>query len=85
MTTAAPVRKACAAPGPGLAATIFFSENTRGALAGSDLELDTSFGPAAQFGIDIDVGSTWFMNPDTRWIDVETKSTLDGVATPNHP
>lgn len=66
--------------GAGLNATIFFSEDTSGALAGTDLKLDTSFGPAAQFGIDIDVGNTWFVNLDARWIDIDTKATLDGTA-----
>ena len=66
--------------GAGLNATIFFSEHTTGALAGTDLKLDTSFGPAAQFGVDIDLGNTWFLNVDARWMDIDTKATLDGVS-----
>jgi outer membrane protein len=64
--------------GAGLNATLFFSEHTSGVLDGTALKLDTSFGPAAQFGIDIDVGSTWFLNLDARWMDIDSKATLDG-------
>jgi outer membrane protein len=66
--------------GAGLNATIFFSENTSGALNGADLELDTSFSPAAQFGIDIDIVSTWFLNLDAGWMDIDTEATLDGAS-----
>ncbi len=66
--------------GAGLNATLFFQEDTGGALAGTDLELDTSFGPAAQVGMDVDVGSHWFLNFDVRWIDIDTKATLDGAS-----
>jgi outer membrane protein len=66
--------------GAGLNATIFFSEHTSGALAGTELKLDTSFGPAAQLGVDIDLGNTWFLNLDARWMDIDTKATLDGAS-----
>jgi outer membrane protein len=66
--------------GAGINATLFFSEHTSGALAGTDLGLDTSFGPAAQLGVDIDLGDTWFLNVDARWMDIDTKATLDGVS-----
>ena len=38
--------------GAGLNATIFFDEKTTGALAGTDLSLDDSFGVAGQVGVD---------------------------------
>jgi outer membrane protein len=66
--------------GAGLNATIFFSEHTTGALAGTRLELDTSFGAAAQAGIDVDIGNAWFLNADARWVDIDTDAALDGAS-----
>jgi outer membrane protein len=69
--------------GAGINATIFFSEHTTGALAGSDLKLDTSFGPAAQLGMDFDIADNWFLNADARWIDIDTGAKLDGASLGN--
>jgi outer membrane protein len=66
--------------GAGLNYTLFSGERTWGALQGTKLELDSSFGAAAQFGIDIDVISGWFINLDARWFDIDTDAKLDGVA-----
>jgi outer membrane protein len=66
--------------GVGLNATIFFSEHTTGALAGTDLNLDTSFGAAAQLGMDYDFADQWFINADVRWIDIDTRAKLDGAS-----
>jgi len=57
--------------GAGLNYTIFFDEDTEGALAGTDLDLDNSFGLAAQIGADIDLSDTMFLNFDVRWIDID--------------
>lgn len=65
--------------GLGLNVTLFFDEDTRGALAGSDLELDTSVGAAAVAGVDVDLGSNWFLNADLRYMDIETDARLDGA------
>ena len=65
--------------GLGVNYTIFFDEETTGPLAGSDLDLDNSFGIAAQIGADFDVWDTWFMNIDIRYIDIETDADLDGA------
>lgn len=65
--------------GAGLNATLFFSEDTTGALAGADLKLDPSFGPAVQVGIDIDVAAQWFVNIDARWFDIDSNAELNGV------
>jgi Outer membrane protein W len=65
--------------GAGLNYTLFFDEKTRGALAGSKLELDPSFGLAAQAGVDISIGSMWFVNVDARWMDIDTDAKLDGA------
>jgi outer membrane protein len=69
--------------GAGLNATIFFSEHTTGALAGADLNLDTSFGPAAQLGMDLDISENWFLNADLRWMDIDTGAKLDGASLGN--
>lgn len=66
--------------GAGINATIFFSEHTTGALEGSDLSLGTSFGAAAQLGMDFDLSDHWFLNADARWIDIDTKAKLDGAS-----
>lgn len=64
--------------GLGVNVTLFFDEDTRGALAGSDLNLDTSVGAAAVAGVDVDLGARWFMNADLRYLDIETDAELDG-------
>jgi outer membrane protein len=69
--------------GAGLNATIFFSEHTTGALDGTELKLDSSFGPAAQVGLDFDISADWFLNADVRWIDIDTKAKLDGASLGN--
>lgn len=57
--------------GAGLNFTIFFDEDTKGALAGQDLDLDDSFGLAAQIGADFELSDTMFLNFDARWIDID--------------
>ncbi len=57
--------------GAGLNWTIFFDEDTEGALAGTDLDLDDSVGLAAQVGADFDISDTMFVNFDFRYIDIE--------------
>ncbi|MFO7277455.1 MAG: OmpW family outer membrane protein [Pseudomonadota bacterium] len=64
--------------GAGINATLFFDESTRGALADADLSLDTSFGAAAQAGVDIDLRNGWFLNLDARWIDIDSEAHLSG-------
>ena len=66
--------------GAGLNATLFYKEKTRGALAGSDLSLKSSFGPAVQVGLDYDVTENGFLSLDARWIDIDTRARLDGVS-----
>ena len=64
--------------GAGVNYTLFFSEKTRGALADSKLELDPSFGLAAQAGLDVSIGSDWFVNLDVRRMDIDSDAKLDG-------
>jgi outer membrane protein len=65
--------------GAGLNYTIFSDERTYGALQGAKLELDPSFGPAVQLGIDVDVIPGWFLSVDARWFDIDTDAKLNGA------
>lgn len=66
--------------GLGLNYTTFFEEETRGPLAGTDLELDDSWGLAAHGGLDIAVGDDKWVRVDARWIDIDTDASVNGVA-----
>lgn len=83
--------------GIGLNYTTFFSEKVDselegalGALIGAvdaDLELDDSFGFAAQAGVDIPFGENWAFNAGIWYIDIETTAKLtakleDGTKVP---
>jgi len=65
--------------GAGLNYTLFFNEDTEGALAGSKLELDDSFGVAAVAGVDVDIDRHWGLALDLRYMDIDTDATLDGT------
>jgi outer membrane protein len=65
--------------GAGLNYTVFFDEDTTGALAGTTLELDESFGIAVQAGADFDVSERMFVNFDVRWISIETEASVPEV------
>lgn len=65
--------------GLGLNYTLFFEEETSGALAGSDLKLDNSFGAAAQVGYDYRFGNNALVNVDLRWIDIDADASLNGA------
>ncbi len=69
--------------GLGLNYTIFFEEGTTGPLAGTDLELDPSFGLAAQVGVDFDLTEKWFLNAEVRYIDIETDGKVKIPGAPN--
>ncbi|HKJ17151.1 MAG TPA: OmpW family outer membrane protein, partial [Xanthomonadales bacterium] len=65
--------------GVGINYTTFFSTDTTGALAGTDLDLDDSWGLAYQLGADIPINEKWLVNLNVRYIDIETDATLDGT------
>ena len=65
--------------GAGLNYTLFFDEETTGPLAGSSLDLDDSFGIAAQAGFDFAFSDTMMLNLEVRWMNIETDAKLDGV------
>lgn len=66
--------------GVGLNYTLFTSQHTTGAWAGSKLDLDRSYGPAAQVGFDMDIGKTSFIGIDARWFDIDSNATLNGTS-----
>ena len=63
--------------GFGINYTNFFDEKTTGPLAGSNLNLGDSWGLAGQAGFDFLVSDKVFLNLDVRYIDIDTKATLD--------
>ena len=65
--------------GIGLNYTIIYEESFTGAnkAAGlSDLELDNSFGLAAQIGVDYMLSDKWFVNGSVRYIDIDTEASF---------
>ncbi len=65
--------------GLGLNYTTFFSEDTTGALAGTDLELGDSWGLAAHAGIDFAVGERSAIRIDARWADIDSDVKVNGT------
>jgi outer membrane protein len=65
--------------GVGVNYTTFFNVEEQGAIAdGYNLELDDSWGAAAQVGLDIELRDNWFANVGVRWIDIDTDAELSG-------
>lgn len=74
--------------GVGVNYTIFFDEDvdnqlvgllgdlTGGAVNGADLDLDDSWGLAAQAGVDIPFGENWAVNLGVWYIDIETTAEI---------
>lgn len=65
--------------GLGMNYTLFFDEDTQGALAGADLELDPSFGAAALVGVDWDISQNWGLALDLRYMDIDTDASANGT------
>lgn len=67
--------------GIGVNHTLFFNDELSGAaktvLGASDLKLDSSFGLAAQFGIDFEMDNDWFFNVDVKYIQIDTTATFN--------
>lgn len=64
--------------GLGLNYTTFFSTDLDPAV-GNDLDLDDSFGLAAQIGADIELADRWLLNIDVRYINIESDASVDGA------
>lgn len=65
--------------GIGLNYTTFFKERTTGALAGTRLSLDDSWGAAVHAGVDFKVGARGAIRVDARWIDIDTTVKVNGT------
>ncbi|MCV6623876.1 MAG: outer membrane beta-barrel protein [Cellvibrionaceae bacterium] len=66
--------------GLGLNYTIFFDEeggsNLEAVTGDLDVDLDDSWGLAAQVGFDLDLGDNLLLNASVRYIDIDTEATL---------
>lgn len=67
--------------GAGVNYTNFFSEKTTGAIAGTRLKLDDSWGLAAEAGVDVDINDRWFVSGQVWYLDIDTEATVNGVAS----
>jgi outer membrane protein len=71
--------------GVGLNYTYFFDEDASASLAGAlggsaSVDLDSSWGLAAQVGADIDLNNGWFLNVDLKYIDINTTANITAPA-----
>lgn len=65
--------------GVGLNYTWTFDEEERGPLAGTEVKVGNSFGPAAHAGLVFDVGQRWNLVADIRWMDIDADVSVDGA------
>lgn len=65
--------------GVGVNYTLFFDTETTGPLAGTELDLDNSWGLAAHVGLDFRLGERSQLRVDARWIDIDTDVSVDGA------
>lgn len=72
--------------GAGLNYTVFFNEDLTSeadsTLAGlgltqGNVTMDSSWGLALQVGADYEINNNWMVNASVRWIDIDTKATID--------
>jgi outer membrane protein len=69
--------------GAGINYTYFFDEKVAGdvlPVAGSKVKLESSWGLAAQAGVDIALNEDWFVNLDVKYIDIDTTAKFSGTA-----
>ncbi|NOQ94303.1 MAG: outer membrane beta-barrel protein [Methylophaga sp.] len=71
--------------GAGINYTYFFDEKVTGPLQGGDasIKMDSSWGLAAQAGVDIAINEDWFVNLDVKYIDMNTTARFSNVALVN--
>lgn len=66
--------------GLGVNYTKFFSTDAKGALEGTRLKLEDSWGLAAHAGLDFAVSEKGALRVDLRWADIDTRVKVDGNA-----
>ena len=71
--------------GIGINYTTFHNEKVRGPLdiAGSNIRLDSSWGLAAQLGVDYMLDNNWFINADIKYIKIDTTAKFNDTALGN--
>lgn len=65
--------------GLGVNYTRFFSTDSKGALAGTRLKLEDSWGLAAHAGLDYAISDNGALRVDLRWADIDTKVEVNGA------
>lgn len=65
--------------GAGINYTYFFDEDGKGALAGTSVNLDDSWGFALHAGLDYAITDRSALRADVRYIDIETDTEVGGV------
>jgi outer membrane protein len=72
--------------GVGINYTLFFNEDLTpaavSALGASNLDLDSSFGFAGQFGIDFAMKNDWSFNVDVKYIQIDTEASFNSALGP---
>mgnify|MGYP003407575873 FL=1 len=65
--------------GAGVNYTHFFQEKTTGPLAGTSLHFKDSVGLALHAGVDYKLAPNWVATIDARWIQIDTKASVNGA------
>lgn len=65
--------------GAGVNLTLFYGEDAPGGTV-TDIDYDTSFGPALQAGVDIQINDGWMLNLDLKKVWLNTDVSLNGGA-----
>lgn len=68
--------------GAGINYTNFFDEEAVGALSGDSLELDDSWGLAAEVGVDFELNNDWLVSAQAWYLDIDTDTTIAGPTLP---
>lgn len=71
--------------GIGINYTKFYDEKVQGPLdiSGSDIHLDSSWGLAAQLGVDFMLDNSWFINADIKYIKIDSTASFTDTAFGN--
>ncbi|MBK5947747.1 hypothetical protein CCR83_15145 [Rhodobacter veldkampii DSM 11550] len=66
--------------GLGVNYTAFFEEKGVGALAGTSVKIDDSWGLAATLGLDYALSDRTALRSEVRWMDIDADVTVDGAS-----
>lgn len=65
--------------GVGVNWTHFYDSKGRGALEGSHITIDNSWGGALHAGLDVKLSDRWLFTADIRWMNIESDVHLNGA------